>query len=68
PDTSCPPYEPLANTSIEGVAVVGDQVALVNDPWQRHYPENIQCPDNAAAFQQFSPLIFKLAIDPRWFN
>ncbi len=68
PNSSCPPYEPLANTSIEGVAVVGDQVALVNDPWQRHYPENIQCPDNAAAFQQFSPLIFKLAIDPRWFN
>lgn len=66
-NSDCPAYEQLANTSIEGVAVVGNQVLLINDPWQRHYPENIQCPDNAAAFRQFSALMFRLPVDPRWF-
>ncbi|WP_333607191.1 hypothetical protein [Arsukibacterium sp.] len=64
----CPPYEKMRNTSIEGVAVVGQQIILVNDPWQSQYAKNIQCPANAAHFQQFSPLMFKLNIDPRWFS
>ncbi|MBV2128474.1 hypothetical protein KQY15_05140 [Rheinheimera sp. SM2107] len=64
---NCPAYEELNNTSIEGVAVAGSLVYLVNDPWQSQYPKNIQCPTNAAKFKQFSPLLFQLNIDPRWF-
>lgn len=64
---NCPVYEKLRNTSIEGVAVQGNQLYLVNDPWKSQYPKNIQCPDNAIHFKQFSPLLFKLNTDPRWF-
>tara|TARA_R110002126_G_scaffold15664_8_gene63927 strand:- start:503 stop:1642 length:1140 start_codon:yes stop_codon:yes gene_type:complete len=64
---ACAAYEKLANTSIEGVAVAANQIYLVNDPWQSQYPKNIQCPANAARFKQFSPLLFQLSIDPRWF-
>ncbi|KKO45245.1 hypothetical protein WG68_10965 [Arsukibacterium ikkense] len=63
----CPPYEKLRNTSIEGVAVAGNRLYLINDPWQSQYAKNIQCPANAANFNQFSPLLFQLHIDPRWF-
>ncbi|WP_214000985.1 hypothetical protein [Arsukibacterium sp.] len=63
----CPAYEKLANTSIEGVAVAANQLYLVNDPWQSQYPKNIQCAANASHFKQFSPLLFQLNIDPRWF-
>lgn len=66
-DNKCPAYETLINTSIEGVAVVGRQVFLVNDPWKSQYLKNINCPASAARFKQFSPLLFQLNIDPRWF-
>ena len=64
---NCPAYEKMHNTSIEGVAVAGNKVYLVNDPWKSNYPKNIQCQTNAAKFEQFSPLLFKLNTDPRWF-
>ncbi|SNY44224.1 hypothetical protein SAMN06297280_0707 [Arsukibacterium tuosuense] len=64
---NCPVYEKLRNTSIEGVAVAANQLYLVNDPWQSQYPKNIQCPANAVKFKQFSPLLFQLNTDPRWF-
>ena len=44
-----------------------NQVYLVNDPWKSRYPKNIQCQANAANFKRFSPLLFQLSIDPRWF-
>ncbi|WP_372625353.1 hypothetical protein [Arsukibacterium sp.] len=66
-DNSCPAYEKLGNTSIEGVAVAGDQVYLVNDPWKSKYPDNIQCQANSQNYKQFSPLLFQLNTDPRWF-
>ncbi len=64
----CPAYERLVQTALEGIAVHGNQVYLVNDPWKQHYPDNIQCDVNAANFQQMSPLLFQLAVDPRWFT
>lgn len=63
----CPAYEKMRNTSIEGVAVAGNQLYLINDPWQSQYPKNIQCQANAVNFNQFSPLLFQLNTDPRWF-
>lgn len=64
----CPAFENMIQTAIEGVAVAGDIVYLVNDPWKKHYPDNINCPANADNFNKFAPLLFKLFIDPRWFN
>jgi hypothetical protein len=64
---NCPPFEKLHNTSIEGVAVADNKLYLVNDPWKSQYRNNIQCPANAINFEQFSPLLFQLNLDPRWF-
>ncbi|MDR6983703.1 hypothetical protein J2X32_002339 [Rheinheimera pacifica] len=66
-DSACPAYEKMVQTAIEGVAVHGDTVYLVNDAWKKHYPDNIQCPANAAHFNKFAPLLFSLPVDPRWF-
>lgn len=66
-NNNCPAYEKMDNSSIEGVAVAGNQVYLVNDPWKSQYPKNIQCQANASNFKRFSPLLFQLSIDPRWF-
>jgi hypothetical protein len=65
--TNCPAFEKMRQTAIEGVAVFGDSVYLVNDAWKKHYPDNIQCPNNADNFNKFAPLLFKLPVDPRWF-
>jgi hypothetical protein len=66
-DNSCPAYEKLVQTAIEGVAVHADMLYLVNDAWKKHYADNIQCPANAANFNKFAPLMFSTPIDPRWF-
>ncbi len=65
--SDCPAYEFMQQTAVEGVAVHGDTVYLVNDAWKKHYPDNIQCPANAANFTKFAPLLFSLPVDPRWF-
>ncbi|WP_333798141.1 hypothetical protein [Rheinheimera sp.] len=64
----CPVYEKMVQTALEGVAVKDGRVYLVNDPWKQHYPDNIQCDVNAAYFQNMSPLLFQLEVDPRWFT
>ncbi|MDX3773870.1 hypothetical protein QE250_07080 [Chromatiaceae bacterium AAb-1] len=64
---NCPAYEQMVQTAIEGIAIDGDTVYMVNDPWKQHYPDNIQCPANAANFKKFAPLLFKVLVDPRWF-
>ncbi|MEH8018233.1 hypothetical protein MN202_13410 [Rheinheimera muenzenbergensis] len=66
-DNNCPAYEAMVQTAIEGVAVHGDSVYLVNDAWKKHYPDNIRCPANAAHFNKFAPLLFSLPVNPRWF-
>lgn len=66
-DSNCPAYEHMVQTAIEGVAVYGDTVYLVNDAWKKRYPDNIQCPANTAHFTKFAPLLFSLPVDPRWF-
>lgn len=66
-DSPCPAYEPMVQTAIEGVAVHGDTVYLVNDAWKKHYPDNIKCPANAVHFNKFASLLFSVPVDPRWF-
>lgn len=64
---NCPAYEQMVQTAIEGIAIDGDTVYMVNDPWKRHYPDNIQCPANDANFKKFAPLLFKMQLNPEWF-
>lgn len=64
---NCPAYEQMVQTAIEGIAIDSDTVYMVNDPWKKHYPDNIQCPVNEANFKKFAPLLFKMQVDPRWF-
>lgn len=66
-DSPCPAYEFIVQTAVEGVAVHGDSVFLVNDAWKKRYPDNIRCPANAVHFNKFAPLLFKLPVNPAWF-
>ena len=65
---NCQDYEKMHNASIEGVAVIGQTLWMVNDPWKEVYPKNINCLQNKANYENFSPLLFNVAIEPQWFN
>ncbi|WP_100644432.1 hypothetical protein [Alteromonas facilis] len=67
-EPSCEAYELMDNASLEGVAVVGIDIYLVNDPWKKNYLKNVQCPSNEARYQAMAPLLFKLPIDPIWLS
>lgn len=64
----CPVYERVVQTALEGVAVHGQTLYLVNDPWKQHYPDNVQCEVNARHFLKMAPLLFQQPLDPRWFT
>lgn len=66
-DPSCGEWEKMDNASIEGVAVTGRTLWLVNDPWKKVYLNNIQCLQNKGHFEKMAPLLFSMPIDPRWF-
>ncbi|MDN4502471.1 hypothetical protein QX776_08660 [Alteromonadaceae bacterium BrNp21-10] len=67
-DASCSAMETIPFTAIEGVAVDGERLWLINDPWKAHYLENIQCKSNAQHFRDMAPLLFSLPIDKGWFQ
>lgn len=56
----CAETELMHNYSIEGLAIVDDQIWLVNDPWKPQYPKNIQCKNNTSRYQQYVPLLVNL--------
>ena len=64
----CENYEAMDNTSIEGVAVIGSILWLINDPWKAVYLNNVQCVQNRAHYQMFAPLLFSVPIQPEWFD
>lgn len=59
----CNGWELIGNTSLEGVAVAQDKIWLINDPWKKHYTDNVKCQSNRTKYQQFSPLLFSLTLD-----
>lgn len=59
----CGEWDVMDNSSLEGVAVAGNTVWLVNDPWKRHYHENIVCENNKAAFEAMAPLLFHMPLN-----
>ncbi|NQZ23564.1 MAG: hypothetical protein HRT53_16110 [Colwellia sp.] len=61
-------FESIIYTSLEGVAVDGDKVWLINDPWPKHYIDNVKCAANRKKYKNLSPLIFSLPISKQWFE
>lgn len=68
PTEGCSEWELMDNASLEGVAVDGQTLWLVNDPWKRNYHKNIVCEANRANYEMMAPLLFKMDIDPTWFE
>lgn len=64
----CAPLHEMDNASIEGVAVMGDELVLINDPWKVNYKKNIVCEADTARYEMFSPLLFKVSLNPNWFK
>jgi hypothetical protein len=64
----CTNWELIGNTSLEGVAVADDKIWLINDPWKKHYMENVKCESNRDNYKQFSPLLFSLPVSKHWFE
>lgn len=65
---NCQDWEKMDNASIEGVAVIGQTLWMVNDPWKEVYPRNIICAQNKKHYENFSPLLFSVAISANWFE
>lgn len=65
--SQCSPWELIDNTSIEGAVFYEGTLWLVNDPWKKHYLENIQCESNRKRYQEFSPLLFSMPVTKNWF-
>ena len=65
-DPQCQAYEKMDNASLEGVAIAGIDVWLINDPWKKNYLKNIQCESNRERYEAMAPLMFKLTLQPEW--
>ena len=64
----CPDWELMDNASIEGVAVDGETLWLINDPWKQNYLKNVKCEANKPHYEKMAPLLFKMNVDKRWFE
>jgi hypothetical protein len=64
----CAPLHEMDNASIEGVAVMKNELVLVNDPWKVNYQKNVVCRADSQRYEMFSPLIFKVPLKPEWFK
>ena len=64
----CDAEDPIPYTAIEGVAVEGETLWLINDPWKENYRKNIRCEANRQHYDNMSPLLFSLPIDKGWFE
>jgi len=67
-DKQCNDWELIGNTSLEGVAVAKDKIWLINDPWKKHYMDNVKCESNRDKYKRLSPLLFSLPISKDWFE
>lgn len=61
--SGCPSFEPMNNYSMEGMAVAGDTVWIVNDPWKHNYMKNLQCPSNKDNYEKMAPLLTSIKLD-----
>ena len=65
---SCAQWELMDNSSLEGLAVVGDTIWMINDPWRAHYKDNIQCELLRENYERMAPLLFSMPIDESWYK
>ena len=68
PEIQCEPTHLMNNASIEGLAVVNDEIWMVNDPWKANYHKNIVCAADQHKYHNMAPLLFNMHIDADWFN
>lgn len=61
--TDCSAFDLMNNYSIEGMAIAGDVLWLVNDPWKQNYHKNIQCEANRARYEKMAPLLSKIPVN-----
>lgn len=62
----CAGFETINNYSMEGIALVGNTLWIVNDPWKTNYEKNILCEANRANYENMSPLLTQLDVHPDW--
>lgn len=67
-DGSCPQWEKMNNSSLEGVGIIDDTIWLVNDPWKKNYMKNVSCQSNREKYKQMAPLLFSLPIENNWIS
>ncbi|WJG09884.1 hypothetical protein [Aliiglaciecola sp. LCG003] len=67
-EPNCQKWEVMDNASLEGLAVSGNTIWTINDPWKLHYMDNVQCEANRAKYSKMAPLLFSLSADPAWFE
>lgn len=65
---SCPALHMMDNASLEGVAVDGQTLVLINDPWRKNYLKNAVCEGDKTLYERMSPLIFTTPINKAWFG
>jgi hypothetical protein len=65
---NCKKWEPMTSTSLEGIAVSDEQIWMINDPWPKHYSDNIRCISNRKKFENLVPLLFTIPISDKWFQ
>lgn len=65
---NCAAEEIMDNASIEGVAVIGNTLWLINDPWKENYTKNLQCAANKIRYEGMAPLLFSMPIQDNWFE
>jgi len=65
-DESCEAWEPMNNASLEGIAMIGNTIWMVNDPWKARYMRNVICESNRDKYQRMAPLLFSLPVNEEW--
>jgi hypothetical protein len=58
----------MKRVAIEGVAIKGNTLYLVNDPWTQKYLENVGCSYDMEGYKANAALLFQLDMPKAWFN
>ncbi|GAB3013567.1 esterase-like activity of phytase family protein [Bowmanella dokdonensis] len=64
----CPERELMDNASIEGIALLGNDIWMINDPWKVNYMKNVNCAINAPHYRKMAPLLFRLPLQSGWLD
>ncbi|MCW8092673.1 hypothetical protein [Alteromonas sp. ASW11-130] len=65
---ACKDTDVMDNASIEGIAIMDNQLWMINDPWKKNYMKNVKCPAIEANYKANAPLLFSIPINSNWFT